>query len=597
MQLRQRIEKWIIRMTRSMNLRSKIVLFYAVIVFIPTVLLAMGAGYLTLHTVRDNYMLTIKEAVRQSALSIEFRKQSYDLLATRTATDGELISRLSRDYEDISEQLSTVEYVDRSFLFTSKYLPGIMNFRIYHTNDTLVQDGGLLWKPEDRMLSGIREREWFEQRVQLPDNLTWSNALDDKNGLVISHKILNAYGDVYGIVYLLLNYNEVFAESFDHPFNGAGEMYIVDQNEQIIASSQPDEIGNRLEASSLRPYWSTSGGVETTIDGRVLITQKMKSGWTVAALVHLDRMEKQSTRILYCIVGGIAFFLLLSIFLIMIVLKNVIWRIRKLGNRMTDISKGYFEAKVKNRDKDELGELEVLFNSMSGRLRNLVEENTQVILKEREQSFKALQAQINPHFIYNSLSLIRWRAMDMQDEMQLRTIDALTTFYRLALHNRMNVTRIRDELEHVKAYAEIQQLRYPDQVHVEWQVDPGVLDLYTIKLLLQPIVENSYLHGGITKKENAYIQISIQRLTDAVQFQIFDNGKGINSEQLERIRAGSFTGTRNGFGMNNIRERLILYFGSEGQFEIDSMENEWTTVTIQIPVCEESPEIKRGDGS
>ncbi|WNS45309.1 sensor histidine kinase [Paenibacillus sp. MMS20-IR301] len=594
--IKQSIEKGIIRMTRSLNLRSKIVLFYGLIVFLPTVLLAAGAGYMMLQTVRANYILTIREAVRQSAQSIEFRKQSYDLLATRTATDGELISRISRSYEDITEQLGTVNYVDRSFLLTSKYLPGIENFRIYHTNDSLVQDGGLLWKPEDRKLSGMLERDWYAERLASPDNLVWTNAGDDRNKLVVSHKILSSSGDVYGIVYLLLNYKSVFAESFDHPFDGAGEMYIVDGNERIIASSEPSEIGTPLSSSSLSEYWGRADGTVRTNNGTVLITQEIKSGWRVGALVHLDRLEEQSRRILYYIAAGIAFFLLLSIFLIMIVLKNVIWRIRKLGTRMTDISEGYFEAKVKNRDNDELGELELLFNSMSGRLRKLVEEHTDALLKEREQSFRALQAQINPHFIYNSLSLIRWRALDLQDELQIRTIDALTTFYRLALSNQVNVTRFSEELEHVRAYLDIQQLRYPGQVSVEWQVEPEVLNLYTIKLILQPIVENCYLHGGITARTDAFIQITVEARGDKVRLQIFDNGKGIGKEKLEQIRAGTYSGTKNGFGMKNIRERLALYFGPEGCLEIDSAEEEWTAVTVTIPVCHERPELRKGEG-
>jgi two-component system sensor histidine kinase YesM len=187
--------------------------------------------------------------------------------------------------------------------------------------------------------------------------------------------------------------------------------------------------------------------------------------------------------------------------------------------------------------------------------------------------------------------------MDQQDELQIRTIDALTTFYRLALSNRVNVTLIRGEIEHLKAYIEIQQLRYPGQVAVEWQVEPDVLDLYSIKLILQPTVENCYLHGGITTRPNAYIQITIKRVGDRVQFQIFDNGKGIASEKLEQIRAGSYRGTQNGFGMNNIRERLALYFGTEGSFGIESIEDEWTCVTIHIPVCTNSPEIQKGDGA
>lgn len=593
--VRQSLERWVVWATRSMHLRGKIVLFYGLIVIVPTVLLAVGAGFLTFHSVRDNYMLTIKEAVRQTAQSIDFRKESYDLLATRTATDGELVSRLSRDYTDMIEQLETVNYVDRSFLLTERYLPGIEDFRIYHSNENLVQDGGLLWKPENRMLAGIRETEWYDQTINGPDILSWSNSRNDPRKLIVSRKIMDGYGRMYGAVYLLLDYNDVFAEPFNHPFSGAGDLYIVDRNERIIASSESSEIGDRLSDSSLRAYWSHQNQVKSPIDGKVLIVQRLSDNWSIAALVHIDQMEQQSKRIYYTVGVSVAILLLISIFVIMAVLKNVVWRLRKLGNRMTDISHGVFEVTVKNRNRDELGELEVLFNSMSGRLGRLVEENTQANLKEREQSFKALQAQINPHFIYNSLSLIRWRAMDLQDDVQLRTIDALTTFYRLALNNRVNVTRIRDEVEHLKAYLEIQELRYPDRVRVEWDIQTETMEYYTIKLLLQPIVENCYLHGGITQRPNARIRISVGRVGDTVRFVIADNGAGMKPDVLERVRAGDYKGTNNGFGMNNIRERLRLYFGEEGQLSIDSIWSEGTTVSIRIPVCEERPEIKRGD--
>ena len=146
-QLKRLIEKATIRLTRAMSLRGKLVLLYGLIVFLPTVCLGGSAGYLALQSARANYLIPLKEAVRQTAQSIEFRKQSYDLLAIRTATDGELISRLSQSYDNMLDQEASVSYVDRSFLFTSQYLPGITDFRIYHSNPTLVQDGGLLWKP------------------------------------------------------------------------------------------------------------------------------------------------------------------------------------------------------------------------------------------------------------------------------------------------------------------------------------------------------------------------------------------------------------------------------------------------------------------
>lgn len=590
------IEKSVIRITRGLNLRGKILLLYGMIVLVPTVVLGVAAGYFTLHSVRDNYMVTIKEAVRQTSQNIEFRKQAYDLLAVRTATDGELSVRLSREHEDMSDQLQTVGYVDRSFLSTSKYMPGIEQFRIYHTNATLVQDGRLLWKPEERPFAGMTESEWYEESMAAAESLRWINVPGESEHLMVSHKVMNANGAAVGAIYMLLNYDMVFGDLFDRPFNGAGDIYIIDHNRRVLASSREELIGSVIEAPDIGQLGSEAGLSEGAVaDGKQILVQTIESGWSVAAVIHMDQLESQSKRIVYGIIGGIAFFLLLSTFMVLTVLKNIVWRIRKLGNRMNDIAKGEFDVTVLSRDKDELGELELLFNSMTGKLGALVNDITKSRLKEREQSFRALQAQINPHFIYNSLSLIRWRAMDLDDQTQIRAIDALTTFYRLALDNRVNVTLIETELQHVEAYLDIQQLRYPDRVRIEWDVDPETKAYYTIKMLLQPIVENCYVHGTITRKEGAVIRISAKRDKDRIRLGIYDNGLGIPGDALALLNEGKRTGSGNGFGTANIRERLRLYFGSGSRMTIESREGEWTNVSIDIPACLERPEIKKGD--
>ncbi|MGG1638740.1 sensor histidine kinase [Paenibacillus sp. FSL K6-3182] len=593
MQFRRSLERIVIKYTRKMNLRTKILILYGAIIFIPTIFLGIGAGYLALESFRANYLVTINEAMRQTVQNIDFRKQSYDVLATRTATDGELISRLSRDYSDMFEQLNTVEYVDRSFVFTSKYLPGIDDFRIYHMNPTLVQDGRLLWKPEGRMLQpGLNETDWFTQTAEASSSLIWSNVNKDK--LVISHKVMSPAGNMQGIIYMLLDYKSVFGNLFNQPFSGSGELSIIDDYGTIIVSSDPEKIGLKLQSTTLNNHWedaSLSDGV--MVDGNLLMVRPIDSNWHVAALIQMDQLERQSKMILYGIVAVIFFFLLCSTFLIMTVLKNVIWRIRKLGTRMYDVSQGQFDVSIRNTAKDELGDLEILFNSMSGRLGMLVEDITQAKLKEREQSFKALQAQINPHFIYNSLSLLRWRALELQDEKQLRTIDALTAFYRLALDNKINVIQIKGELDHVRAYLDIQEMRYPGRVTIEWHIEQELLELYTIKLLLQPIVENCYLHGNITGKKGGVIRISAQLEQENIRFEVFDNGIGISREMLEQIKLGKQAGNGNGYGTANIRERLQLYFENKHEFTIDSKENEWTAATIIIPASVHKPQIRK----
>ncbi|MFD2331643.1 sensor histidine kinase [Cohnella sp. GCM10020058] len=591
------IERITIRITSTLHLRGKILLLFGLIVIVPTIILGIAAGYFALQSVRSNYMVTIQEAVRQTAQNIEFRKQGYDLLAVRTAMDGELVARLSREYEDMYDQLNTVEYFDRAFLSTSKYMPGIEDFRIYHTNPTLVQDGRLLWKPEDRMLAGMSESLWYKQTLDSKDLSAWINVPGRSEDIVITHKIIAASGTGLGMVFLQLDYNTVFGSLTEKPFNGAGELYILDAEHRVIAATDRGRIGKPIGPSPIRELAEEiSGGGGAAMDGSQYYVQSIGSGWSVAAVIHLDQLERQSKWILYGIIGCIVFFLFLSTFMVMTVMKNVVWRIRKLGNRMSDIAEGEFAVSVMNRDKDELGELEILFNSMSSKLGKLVVDMAKVKLKEREQSFRALQAQINPHFIYNSLSLVRWRAMDLNDQTQIRTIDALTTFYRLALDNAINVTQIEKELQHVQAYLEIQQLRYPELVRIEWDIDPDVARFYTIKLLLQPIVENCYVHGAITSKTEAVIRISARCIGHRIRFQVEDNGVGIPPEMQAALERGERTGSGNGFGTANIRERLRLYFGSESLFAIDSEQGFGTRVTIEIPACVERPEIrKEGD--
>lgn len=591
------IERNVIRVTRGLNLRGKILLLYGLIVFVPTVILGIGAGYFTLQSVRDNYMVTIKEAIRQTSQNIDFRKQAYDLLAVRTATDGELMTRLSREHADMTDQLQSLEYVDRSFLSTSKLLPGIELFRIYHKNETLVQDGRLLWKPEDRPFAGRTETEWFDETLKSGESLRWINVPGEPDLLMVSHKVFSANGSTIGAIYMQLDYNAVFGDLFDNPFNGAGDIYIMDHNKRIVASSREDRLGSVASLPELDGIGAENPISEgVMLDDKQIIVETLDSGWSVAVVLHMDQLERQSKGIVYGIVGGIAFFLLLSTFMVLTVLKNIVWRIRKLGSRMNDIAEGEFDVTVTSRDKDELGELEILFNSMTGKLGALVDDITHSRLKEREHSFRALQAQINPHFIYNSLSLIRWRAMDQGDRTQIRAIDALTTFYRLALDNRVNVTRVETELQHVESYLDIQELRYPDQVVIEWDIDPDVRPYYTIKMLLQPIVENCYVHGAIMQKEGAFIRISARLEDDRIRFEIQDNGAGMSAETLESLRAGERTGSGNGFGTANIRERLLLYFGSGSSMTIDSFPGEGTIVAIDIPAYLEQPEIKKGDG-
>ncbi|MBB3125361.1 two-component system sensor histidine kinase YesM [Paenibacillus rhizosphaerae] len=591
--MRSWLERLVINLTSSMKLRGKIVLFYGLVVFIPTVILGFGAGYLNVKNVRSNYMLTINEAVRQTTQNVEFRKQSYDLLVTRTGTDGELISRLAETYENMVDQLASVNYVNRSFQVTSRYLPGIVDFRIYHENPDLVEDGGLLWRPANRSLAGMNELSWYRSVMNSDFVSQWFSTPRSTNQLIVSRKITNANGYAFGAIYMLLDYNSAFGEVMNQPFNGMGSLFLLDENDNVVAASDRSMLGKPVELTPLSKVWPGVDHAENITDAsEYFAVRHISGGWKVASLIQMKQLEEQSTRTVYSIIAITVVFLFISMFLVLIVMKNVVMRVRKLGVRMSNIADGDFGVSIQSENRDEVGELEIMFNQMTGKLGNLLEMLSSVKLKEKESSFRALQAQINPHFIYNSLSLLQWRASDQGDQYQVETIEALTTFYRFALNNTSNVTLIKHELEHVRAYLDIQMLRYPERVRVEWDIDEDVLEFYSIKLILQPIVENAYIHGRIFTRRDACIVIGIKRSNNEIHFSVKDNGVGMDPAMLSNIRNGEKTGSDNGFGLSNIRERLVLYFGNVGKMRIESTLEVGTTVTIELPVCKNKPHIQ-----
>jgi two-component system sensor histidine kinase YesM len=592
--LRSWLERVTIRFTRSMKLRGKILVMFVLILLMPTLLLSGAGIFLVIQSYQNSYLVTMDEAVRQTARNVDFGKQSYDLLAVRTATDIELVARLGRKYDDMPSIVDTVNYVDRTFLITSKYLPGISDFRIYHTNETLVQDGQLLWRPEERMLSGKDERIWYDEAVQSSSSLRWSNAPDNPNQIVITRKIIDDTGTPIGMVYILLNYDTVFSEMLSQPFKGRGSLYVIDREQRILAATDRTKIGGRLLTDASAKENMTDKDVNFVATNELQIMKPLSSEWQVVAFVQKKYFDEQNGTVLLLISVITLFFLLLSTFLMMTIVRNIVSRIRKLGGRMNELSRGEFDVIVLNQQQDELGDLEKMFNSMSRQIGKLVDDITQAGKMEKELAFKALQAQINPHFVYNSLSLLRWRALDAGDEEQISIIDALTTFYRLALNNRISFITIHDELKHVKAYLDIQQFRYMGRLRIEWDIEDGVGGLYTLKTLLQPIVENCYTHGAITKKKDGLIRISVSKVGDQVLLNVYDNGQGISEQVLKAINAGTYVSNSNGFGTSNIRERLSLYFGDQAHFMLESREGEWTSVTIVIPACLQQPSIRGG---
>jgi two-component system sensor histidine kinase YesM len=601
--LKKRFEHFASRFLNRLNLRKKVLLLYLFVVVIPVILLGVVAERIMFNFLKSDYSVSVNEAVDQVVKNVEFRKLTYELLVTRTAMDGELATRLSQNYTDIYSQWETVNYIDRSFGTVRDTLPGVQYFRIYHDNDTLVEDGGFLWKPGGRSLTDGTEDSWYESMRHTTEPMIWDVYTDRGNGsinLTLSRKINWLESDsMSGAIILSIRSGPVFENLLSSAFHGQGDVFLMNDKGIIFSSSDQAFIGKNAEQTSLSGIAEKDANMNTVMEFEgsrdIIVSRMVASDWRVVAAIPLEKLENRTRLLSFWMIVITLSLVLLSAFLILGVINNVVSRLKSLENKMGAVTKGKFNVAVPEGYADELGDLEERFNIMAGRLGDLTDEIALVRTREREEALKALQAQINPHFLYNTLGIIRWRALDCEDEELRRLVDAMTVFYRLSLNKGNSILRIRDEIDHVKAYIEIQQFRYMNNVSVQWDIDPSALELYTIKLTLQPVVENSYMHGMVAKRGRGTLDISVAREGEEVLFRIRDNGIGIPENDVERLLSETSKRESNGYGLVNIGQRLRLYFGDRGRLFLESKWGEGTAVTIVIPACSEPPRLKEGN--
>jgi two-component system sensor histidine kinase YesM len=290
--------------------------------------------------------------------------------------------------------------------------------------------------------------------------------------------------------------------------------------------------------------------------------------------------------------------LLLSAIFILIVLFYLISEmltrpLRHIANSLKEVEKGDFSSRVDVKSADEIGRVASGFNKMASELDSLL----QRIYKESENRKKAelqlLQAQINPHFLYNTLDTIVWMAEGGEKGNVIQLVKKLSGFFRIALSGGEEYVSIETELTHVKNYLEIQKMRYEDLFEYSIDVDSEIFNQKIVKLTVQPVVENALYHGLKERRTKGFISISGRRSNDHVILTVNDNGIGIEQHALAEIRH-TINNTsnhehqvdRHGFGLHNINMRLKLTYGPQWGVTIDSELNKGTEVSIKLPLLD-----------
>jgi len=255
-------------------------------------------------------------------------------------------------------------------------------------------------------------------------------------------------------------------------------------------------------------------------------------------------------------------------------------RINKLNHQMKIVEGGNLKIEVYSNSTDEIGELSNSFGKMLNKINTLINEVYHSRIIQKEAELRALQAQINPHFLYNALSLINWKAI-MIDAMEISQLtNNISKFYRTILNGGKDVISVDDEINNIKCYIEIQLTFHKNSFDVEYNFKDNIYNYNMIKMVLQPIVENAIDHG-IDQKREGRGKLAIEGFVkdDHIIFTVQDNGPGMEKEKI----GAAFLLDTGGYGLKNVQERLKIFFGEKFGISITSEKGSNTCVTIEIP--------------
>lgn len=358
--------------------------------------------------------------------------------------------------------------------------------------------------------------------------------------------------------------------------------------ELVTVGEVDDELKNYLTADEFleQDYREREGDFKWG-KYEIICTQLNKDGSIVCKIIPRRQMQAQIGSVVYMPLA-LLFGLLLGMFPLLMIISNLVTKpLRKVSEAILKFSAGDFEQQVEVETDDEVGQVAKCFNEMVGEIKKLIDENYVITLSEKESELAALQAQINPHFLYNTLDSLYWQATEAGNDEIAESILSLSSLFRLTLNQGRSIITVEKEFELVREYLKIQKMRFPRKLNYELYIADEIKDAKIPKLIIQPFVENAIVHGFENVSKPCQLTITGERIGDHIRFEIKDTGVGMKQEQIDALWESepvNYSKQRIGrYAIKNIRERLQLKYHEQYSLKIESVVGEGTTVILEIP--------------
>lgn len=583
---------------KSMTFKKKLIVAFMCISIIPV----LFVGFLSL-SVSDNVVINLKS----------------EMVVKEFANDVEKISSILKDIDDVSISLFSNEYIQSSlnnphpsddmvvagfYNNVSGICSSILNSKKYISSINIFGKNGLQYSSQAYTTDAYNDyktcRSYLDKNDVKGLNIWYgSERFRIFNGIsynIMNIKIIRNINTLEESGIIILSIDEKYLRSIYNDKNSS--LFIIDNQGNIISDVDEKRINQSVSGEEyflkINKATKNSDSILQNIDGeKVLISYAKIKGvnWFLVNIIKYSDILSASSRIRIFTIMIILICIIVSFIAAFAISKGLTATMLELKGLMNEVEKGKLDVEFHKKNNDEINFLGESFNHM---LKNINESIDQIKLKEklkRNSDLKLMQAQINPHMLYNTLDSMQWCLADGDMERARKINIALSTFFKISLSKGNILIPVAQELDHVKSYIDIQNICFKKEFKIQNNISEPFYDCCIIKLTLQPLVENCIVHGFKNYKDDGNIKIfAVDNAEGYIEIIVEDDGMGMTDEQVARLnsymRDEKSADVNKPFGMKNVNDRIMHFFGSPYGITIESEFGAFTRITVKIPRIE-----------
>ncbi|MFE5318838.1 sensor histidine kinase [Paenibacillus sp. NPDC056579] len=589
------------------SIRGKILLSFFLCIIVPVAFIIYNSYTSSQAVLREQIDRSQQESMRNLAANMDDLSERMMNASNLIVNDMELQNFLQaspewtgnyasfQQYQNVQKKLMNI----KGIIMDSNAVVAVVDFRGF-VHSSSVDYGG---RPA---FNELVKEPWYGMTIskqgwpywQLPyEGTLGGESPDVQKWFVLTRLIKSPLGEEgLGLALIAIPAESFFPGTASTDEGDKGNTLLLVSGESKVLDVQGDRALESYEPIIAEASGQEHGGSlsRLTVDGQDYFYSTVpipRVGWKVIELVPQTELMGQLNRIKYQ--SFLWLFALFAVFTMVFVVLMLRFTgpIRGLLHSMNRLGQGDFNAQVHVRGEDEIAKLGVHFNRMTANLRGLIDKLSEEQKRKEAAKFQALQAQINPHFLFNTLNSIKWMAVLSGSQHVSQMITKLGKLLQFTMKNDGEIITLEEEFTYLQDYLDLQKIRFHDNVQIETHLPETLKRCGILKFTLQPIVENSIIHGNRTPLA---ICISASETNGDLVLIVKDNGKGMSEEKLNEVKAALQPehARYNGIGIGNVHERLRMHYGEGYGVELQSNEAEGTAVTIRMPLVQ--PEDEEG---